>query len=101
MMQRFITICILFFGVFYSAEIKACSVLYYVDLRAVGNAVATAVQVPREAEGGRVGGTLYSSFINITDMDFVLVYKLDNTRITRLDLNEVFKERKKKRINLR
>lgn len=71
-----------------------------VDLRAIGNVVATAVQVPREAEDGRVGGTLYSSFISITDMEFVLVYQLDNTRITRLNLREVFKEGKKKRIDL-
>ena len=67
---------------------------------AVGNAVATAVQAPGEAEDGRVGGTLYSSFINITDMDFVLVYQLDNTRITRLDLKKVFQEGEKKRIDL-
>jgi len=71
-----------------------------VDLRAIGNALAVAVQVPREAEDGRVGGTLYSSFINISDMDFVLVYQLDSTKITRIDLNEAFKEGKKKRINL-
>ena len=43
-----------------------------VDLRAVSNAVATAVQV----------------------------YQLDNSKITRLDLREVFTEGKKKRINL-
>ncbi len=52
-------------------------------------------------EDNRVGGTLYSSFINITDMEFILVYKLDNTKITRLDLKGVFKEGKKKRIKLK
>ena len=39
---------------------------------------------------------LYSSFINIFDMDFILVYQLDNTKITHLDLNEEFRGRKKK-----
>jgi choloylglycine hydrolase len=70
------------------------------DLKAIGNAVATAVQVPREAEDGRVGGTLYTSFIDISDMEFVLVYQLDNEKITRLDLNKEFQASKRKRINL-
>ncbi|MEA3462267.1 MAG: carcinine hydrolase/isopenicillin-N N-acyltransferase family protein, partial [Bacteroidota bacterium] len=46
-----------------------------VDLRTVGNTMAGAVQVPRAIEDERVGGTLYTSFINISDMEFVLVYK--------------------------
>lgn len=72
-----------------------------VDLRVVGNAVASAVQLPREAEGGRVGGTLYSSFMNISDMEFVLIYQLDSQRITRLNLNEAFGEGKRKKIKLK
>jgi choloylglycine hydrolase len=72
-----------------------------VDLKSFGNTVAGAVQPPRELEGGRVGGTLYSTFINITDMEFVLVYQLDNSRITRLDLGSVFQEAEKKKIKLR
>lgn len=72
-----------------------------VDLKAVGNAIAFAVQVPQTMESSRVGGTLYSSFINISDMEFILVYQLDNTKITRLDLKEVFIEGKKKRIELK
>jgi hypothetical protein len=70
------------------------------DLRAVGNAIAGAVQVPRPSEGERAGGTLYSTFINISDMEFVLVYKLDNARVTSLDLDEVFREKEKKKIKL-
>jgi hypothetical protein len=69
-----------------------------VDLRVIGNAVAGGVQVPRKMEEDRVGGTLYSSFISISDMEFVLVYQLDNTKITRLDLNEVWKYGSKKKI---
>jgi choloylglycine hydrolase len=70
------------------------------DLRAIGNVLAFAVQVPFKAEDGRVGGTLYSSFIDITDMEFVLVYQLDNTKITRLKLDDTFRADKKERINL-
>ena len=71
-----------------------------IDLRSVGNAMAAAVQVPRAIEDERVGGTLYSSFINITDMEFILVYKLDNSKITRLDLKEEFRGGDRKRIEL-
>jgi hypothetical protein len=71
------------------------------DLRAIGNALAGAVQAPQKVGDNRVGGTLYSSFINISDMEFMLVYQLDNTKITRLDLKEVFKEGKKMRIKLK
>jgi len=70
------------------------------DLKAVGNAIAVAVQTPREVEAKRVGGTLYTTFINISDLEFVLVYKLDNKRITHLDLKEEFQKRKKSRIPL-
>lgn len=72
-----------------------------IDLKTVGNTMAGAVQAPRAMEETRVGGTLYSSFINISDMEFVLVYQLDNTRITILDLNEEFVEKKRKRIELK
>jgi choloylglycine hydrolase len=72
-----------------------------VDMKDVGNALAVAAQTPRKMDEDRVGGTLYSSFMNITDMKFVLVHKLDNSRIIRLDLNEVFEGDKKKRIDLK
>lgn len=71
-----------------------------IDLRVIGNVIAGSVQIPRPAEEDRVGGTLYSSFINITDMEFMLVFQLDNTKITRLNLNEEFKGKKRKKIRL-
>jgi choloylglycine hydrolase len=71
-----------------------------VDLQAVGNAIAVAARSPQETAEGRIGGTLYSSFINISDMEFVLIPKLDNASIIRLDLNETFEAKKKKRIHL-
>lgn len=71
-----------------------------IDLKKVGNVIARAVQPPRADEKGRIGGTLYSTFINISDMQFVLIYKLDNTKITKLDLKSEFKKRKKRKIKL-
>lgn len=41
----------------------------------LANVLGSAAQTPREDEHGKIGGTLYSSFINITDMEFVLVYQ--------------------------
>lgn len=70
------------------------------DLRAVGNTISGAVQVPREDESGRTGGTLYSSFIDITEMEFVLVPRLDNNKVLRLNLSEEFSKGRKRKIKL-
>lgn len=64
------------------------------DLKRIGQVVAKAVQVPRQDKDGRTFGTLYSTFINLTDMDFKLIYKLDNTKLTQMNLNEEFKTQK-------
>lgn len=72
-----------------------------VTLKEVGNIIARAVQPERTDAQGRKGGTLYSSFINITDMQFVLVYKLDASNIIRLDLKKEFASGKKRKIKLR
>jgi len=70
------------------------------DLRGIGNIIGGAVQVPAEDESGRVGGTLYSSFIDITEMQFVLVPRLDNTKVLQLDLQEEFGKGKRRKIKL-
>ena len=71
-----------------------------VTLLQVGNLLGAAAQSPRSNSENRIGGTLYSSFINISDMEFFLVYKLDNTRLTELNLIQEFESNKKKRIKL-
>ena len=71
-----------------------------IDLRSVGNVMAEAVQSPRVMDDERVGGTLYTTFMNISDMEFVLVYQVDNSKITRLDLLEEFSGKKRRRIKL-
>jgi hypothetical protein len=65
-----------------------------------GNTMGQAAQPPKADEQGRVGGTLYSTFINLTDMEFILVYKLNNKRITKLNLEEIFKTGKNEKIKL-
>lgn len=67
-----------------------------IDLKAVGQTIAGAVQPAREWEPGRKGGTLYTSFFDITDMKMVLVPKLDNSKMIRLDLKEEFKKGKRR-----
>jgi choloylglycine hydrolase len=70
------------------------------DLKKIGNAIGGASQSPRADEKGKTGGTLYTSFTNITDMEFVLVYKLDNSKIIKLDLTKEFEKTRKQKIKL-
>jgi choloylglycine hydrolase len=71
-----------------------------INLRDVGNTLGQAVQIPKTNSGGKIGGTLYSTFINITDMEFVLVYKLDNSKTTKLDLMKEFEIKRERKIKL-
>lgn len=71
-----------------------------INLLSVGNTVGQAVQPPKKDESWRVGGTLYTSFINITDFEFVLSYKLSNQNVIKLDLRSEFLSKKNKTIRL-
>ena len=71
-----------------------------IDLKKVGNILGKAVQPPTKDNKGREGGTLYSYFIDLTDMQFVLVYKLDNSKKITLDLKNVFAGSKKQILNM-
>ena len=71
------------------------------DLKKIGNAIAGAVQLPRKDENGKLGGTLYTTFINISDMELILVYQLDNSKITKLDLKKEFDKPRKQKILLK
>jgi len=70
------------------------------DMNNVANVLGEAVQPAREDASGRVGGTLYSTFINISDMKMVLVPRLDNSKALTFDLKEEFKGGKRVRIKL-
>ena len=72
-----------------------------INLLKVGNSFGQASQPPRENEKGRVGGTVYSSFIDITENKFFLSYKLSNENVVKLDLNLEFAKAKRQKIKLR
>ena len=69
-----------------------------ITFKDVGNTVANAVQLPTEDQQGREGGTLYSTFINISDGELILIPKLDNTKAIKIDLLKEFAARKKRKI---
>ncbi len=72
-----------------------------ITLLKVGNTVGQAVQTPRKLDDGRVLGTLYTSFIDITDNKFFLSHKLSNTNVVQLDLNKEFAKSKRQKIKLK
>lgn len=83
------------------SEIKRLDTLSKpLTLKDVGNIAAKAVQPKTVTDNGLEAGTLYSTFINITDMEFMMIYKLDNSKMTKLNLNEVFKLEKARMILL-
>lgn len=67
----------------------------------VGNLIGGAAQIPRKDAEGRTGGTLYTSFLDITNKQMIIVYQLDNKKITKLDLNEEFTKNKRRKIKLK
>jgi choloylglycine hydrolase len=71
-----------------------------IGIKEVGNIAAKAVQPPRKIDGKTVG-TLYSSFLNITDMKFILVFKLDNSKIIQLNLKKEFARGRRQTIKLK
>lgn len=72
-----------------------------ITLLKIGNTFGQAVQPARKHENNRFGGTVYTSFINITDNKFFLSYKLSNKNVIKLDLTEEFAKSKRQKINLK
>ncbi|WP_321345182.1 carcinine hydrolase/isopenicillin-N N-acyltransferase family protein [uncultured Draconibacterium sp.] len=72
-----------------------------VNLLKVGNTFGQAGQPARELENGRLGGTVYTSFIDITDNEFFLSYKLSNENVIKLDLNIEFDKTTRQKIKLK
>lgn len=71
-----------------------------INMLTVGNTFSQAAQAPKAVENDRIGGTVYTTFINLTEMKLFLSYKLSNSNVTKLDLKEVFNQNKKQKINL-
>ncbi|UXX78713.1 penicillin acylase [Reichenbachiella carrageenanivorans] len=72
-----------------------------INLLSVGNTFGQAGQPARADESGRLGGTVYTSFISLTDMKFVLSYKLSNENVVILDLGSEFSKPNRQKIKLR
>ena len=81
-------------------ELDARDIKDTIDLKAVGNVIAKAVQPPQADSTGKVGGTLYTTFIDLTEMKLVLVYKLDNSKIQKLDIITELHTGKERKIRL-
>jgi choloylglycine hydrolase len=64
----------------------------------ISNVTAGAMQLPRKLDNGKTLGTLYTSFIDITNMKMIFLPKLDNTKVIQFDLKKEFE--KKRRIEL-
>jgi len=71
-----------------------------INLLQIGNTFRNAVQPPKEIEKNKIGGTLYTSFINLSDMEFVLSYKLSSEKVLKLDLRKEFEKTKKQKLML-
>ncbi len=72
-----------------------------ISLLKVGNTFGSAAQAPRELKKGRIGGTVYTSFIDITNSKFFLSYKLSNQNVVKLDLTTEFSSPKRRKIKLK
>jgi hypothetical protein len=81
-------------------ELDARDIKDTIDLKAVGNVIGKAVQKPLTDSTGKAGGTLYTTFIDLTEMKLVLVYKLDNSKIQKLDIITELQTGKKRKIRL-
>lgn len=82
-------------------ELDARDINDTIDLKAVGNVIGKAVQLPQTDSMDKVGGTLYTTFIDLTEMQFVLVYKLNNSKIQKLDILKELQTGKKRKIQLK
>ena len=71
------------------------------DLLKLGNTFGQAVKPGKANQEGRIGGTVYTSFIDIKDNKFYLSYKLSNQNVIQLDLNQEFARLKRQKIVLK
>lgn len=72
-----------------------------ITLMKVGNTFAQVGQVASKIENDRLCGTVYTSFIDVTEGKFFLSYKLSNENVIKLDLNEEFAKKRCRKIELK
>ena len=66
-----------------------------ISLPSMATIVTQAYQTPRTLDNGKTLGTLYTSFIDISEMKMVFLPKLDGEKVMQFDLNEEFKNPRK------
>lgn len=66
-----------------------------IALPSMATIVTQAYQTPRTLDNGKTLGTLYTSFIGITEMKMVFLPKLDSKKVMQFDLKEEFKNKRK------
>lgn len=66
-----------------------------ISLPTMSTIVTQAYQSPRTLDNGKTLGTLYTSFIDITDMKMVFLPKLNGEKVMQFDLKETLKEEQK------
>lgn len=71
-----------------------------ITLKDVGNVLGRAVQLPQADANGRIGGTLYTTFIDLSEMQLILVYKLAPSQLYRFDIQKTLQAGKTGRIKL-
>ena len=72
-----------------------------INLLKVGNVFGQAAQPPQATAEGRESGTVYTTFINITESKFYLSYRLSNENVIALNLEKEFAYGKKRKIPLK
>lgn len=80
---------------------KLNSIKDTLTIKDIGNVIGKVVQTPQTNSTGKIGGTLYTTFIDLTEMKFVLVYKLDNSKVQNLDILKELNKGKTRKIKLR
>lgn len=66
-----------------------------IALPSMSGVMTQAYQTPRTLDNGKTLGTLYTSFIDITEMKMVFLPKLDGKKVMKFDLQEAFKNKRK------
>lgn len=72
-----------------------------ITFKDVGNVIAKVAQTPRKDSTGKTGGTLYTTFIDLTEMKLILAYKLDNSKVQHLDILKELNRGKSRKIKLK
>ena len=68
------------------------------DINTIGNAFQYGANITPSNYRRTQAGTLYTSIINISDGQFLLIYKLNKEHTIKLDLNEEFRKSRAQKI---